>query len=44
MIEAGGGSANVVTVDIAARQGAFVKIRPIRQNALFAAIMPEYVL
>ena len=43
MLEAGGGGSKTVNADIAAKQGAFVRVRPIKSRSdLIAAIMPLY--
>jgi len=42
MIEAGGSSKDIVTPGQAAKAGAFVRIRPFRQQKLQGVFMPEY--
>lgn len=43
IIEAGGGAPDCLTIDVAAKRGAFVRERPINaRNDLLAFIMPNY--
>lgn len=43
MIEAGGGHADCITIEIAKKESAFVKVRPIRYRRDFlCVIMPNY--
>lgn len=41
MVESGGGDASTVTLEVAKKQGAMVRIRPIRKD-LIDSIMPNY--
>ncbi len=44
MVEAGGGGADTVTLDVAARRNAFVRMRPIRYRKDFLCVVKPFYL